>query len=170
VNHHGAEVFVDAGANANEVKINLNEVRINGAPVQQTSTTPLNFGPHFAVGARRAVSDTNDLGARVELDQIDDHLLIGLRALDYRHRFDSPFTFSLFGGVARYNLATPATSIYAGMGGGWRNILPKWDLDLDLRYAQNVARDHVLESDPQGLRPDSFYKIESATLYLSRHF
>jgi hypothetical protein len=106
----------------------------------------------------------------VELDQIDDHLLIGLRALDYRHRFDSPFTFSLFAGVARYNLATPATSIYAGMGGGWRNILPKWDLDLDLRYAQNVARDHILESDPQGLRPDSFYKIESATLYLSRHF
>ena len=170
VNHHGAEVFVDAGANANEVKINLNEVRINGVPVQLTSTTPLNFGPHFAVGARRAVSDTNDLGARVELDQIDDHLLIGLRALDYRHRFDSPVTFSLFGGVARYNLATPATSIYAGMGGGWRNILPKWDLDLDLRYAQNVARDHVLATDPQGLRPDSFYKIESATLYLSRHF
>ena len=170
VNTHGAEVFVDAGANANEVKINLNEVRINGAPVQLTSTTPLNFGPHFALGARRAVSDSNDLGARVELDQIDDHLLIGLRALDYRHRFDSPFTFSLFGGVARYNLATPATSIYAGMGGGWRNILPKWDLDLDLRYAQNVARDHVLATDPQGLRPDSFYKIESATLYLSRHF
>ena len=80
VNHHGAEVFVDAGANANEVKINLNEVLINGVAVQQTSTTPLNFGPHFAVGARRAVSDTNDLGARVEFDQIDDHLLIGLRA------------------------------------------------------------------------------------------
>jgi hypothetical protein len=170
VNHHGAEVFVDAGANANEVKINLNEVRINGVPVQQTSTTPLNFGPHFAVGARRAISDTNDLGARVEFDQIDDHLLIGLRALDYRHRFDSPVTFSLFGGVARYNLATPATSMYAGMGAGWRNIMPKWDLDLDLRYAQNVARDHVLATDPQGLRPDSFYKIESATLYLSRHF
>jgi Capsule assembly protein Wzi len=170
VDHHGAEVFVDAGANANEVKINLGEVRINGVVVAQTSTTPLNFGPHFAVGARRAVSDTNDLGARVEFDQIDDHLLIGLRALDYRHRFDSPFTFSLFGGVARYNLATPATSIYAGIGGGWRNILPKWDLDLDLRYAQNVSRDHVLATDPQGLRPDSFYKIESATLYLSRHF
>jgi hypothetical protein len=170
VNHHGAEVFVDAGANANEVKINLNQVRINGVPVDQTSTTPLNFGPHFAVGARRAVSDTNDLGARVELDQIDDHLLIGLRALDYRHRFASPLTFSLFGGVARYNLATPATSIYAGMGAGWRNIMRKWDLDLDLRYAQNVARDHVLATDPQGLRPDSFYKIESATLYLSRHF
>jgi len=170
INHHGAEVFVDAGVNANEVKANLGEMRINGIVVTQSTTSPLNFGPHFAVGARRAVSDSNDLGARVEFDQIDDHLLIGLRALDYRHRFGSPLAFSLFAGVARYNLDTPATSIYAGMGGGWRNIMPKWDLDLDIRYAQNVARDHVLESDVQGLRPDSFYKIESATLYLSRHF
>ena len=41
---------------------------------------------------------------------------------------------------------------------------------MDFRYAQNIARDHVLASDPQGARPDSFYKIESAVLYLSRHF
>jgi hypothetical protein len=39
-----------------------------------------------------------------------------------------------------------------------------------LRYGQNIARDHILPSDPQGPRPDSFYKIESAVLYLSRRF
>jgi hypothetical protein len=161
--HHGAEVFVDAGVNANQVKINVE-------PNLAVTTTPVKFGPHFAVGARRAVSDSNDLGARVEFDQIDNHLLIGLRALDYRHRFDSPLAFSLFAGVARYNLETPATSVYGGMGGQWRNIIRKWDLDLDLRYAQNVARDHVLPTDVQGVRPESFYKIESVTLYLSRHF
>jgi hypothetical protein len=161
--HHGAEVFVDAGVNANQVKINVE-------PNLAATTTPLKFGPHFAVGARRAVSDSNDLGARVEFDQIDDHLLIGLRALDYRHRFDSPLAFSLFAGVARYNLETPATSVYGGMGGQWRNIIRNWDLDLDFRYAQNVARDHVLPTDVQGVRAESFYKIESVTLYLSRRF
>jgi hypothetical protein len=161
--HHGAEVFVDAGVNANQVKINVE-------PNLAVTTTPVKFGPHFAVGARRAVSDSNDLGARVELDQVDDHLLIGLRALDYRHRFDNPLAFSLFAGVARYNLDTPATSLYGGMGGQWRNIMRKWDLDLDFRYAQNVARDHVLPTDVQGVRAESFYKIESATLYLSRRF
>jgi Capsule assembly protein Wzi len=161
--HHGAEVFVDAGVNANQVKINVE-------PNLAVTTTPLKFGPHFAVGARRAVSDSNDLGARVEFDQVDDHLLIGLRALDYRHRFDNPLAFSLFAGVARYNLETPATSLYGGMGGQWRNIIRKWDLDLDLRYAQNIARDHVLPTDVQGVRPESFYKIESVTLYLSRRF
>jgi hypothetical protein len=161
--HHGAEVFVDAGVNANKVKSNLE-------PNLPTTSTALGFGPHFAIGARRSVTDSNDLGARLELDQIDDHLLIGLRALDYRHRFDGPFALSLFAGVARYDLETPATSVYAGLGGQWRNILPKWDLDLDYRYAQNLARDHVLENDVQGPRPESFYKISSATLYLSRHF
>ncbi len=60
--------------------------------------------------------------------------------------------------------------MYAGLGAQWRNILPKWDLGIDFRYAQNVARDHLLASDPQGPRPDSFYKIETGLLYLSRRF
>jgi hypothetical protein len=163
VDHHGAQVFVDAGANANKVRTDLEK----GIPI---TTSPLAFGPHFAVGARRAVSASNDLGVRAEFDQIDGHLLIGLRALDYRHRFDGPFALNLFGGVARYNLATPATSIYAGVGGQWRDAVPAWDLNMDFRYAQNVARDHVLATDVQGARPESFYKIESVALYVSRHF
>jgi len=73
-------------------------------------------------------------------------------------------------GVARYNVATPTYSVYFGVGGLWRDIFPKWDLGLDLRNAQNVARDHVLAADPQGPRPETFYKIETALLYLSRRF
>jgi hypothetical protein len=122
----------------------------------------------------RAVSENNDLGVRIEYDQVASHALIGVRAIDYRHRFGNSFALNAFAGVDRYNLATPAYSIYGGFGPEWRNFLPKWlpkcDLGLDLRYAQNIARDHVRPSDPQGSRPDSFYKIESAVLYLSRRF
>jgi len=96
--------------------------------------------------------------------------LIGVRALDYRHRFSDNFALGLFAGAARYDVATPAYAVYFGAGGLWRDILPKWDLGLDLRHAQNAARDHVLASDPTGGRPDSFYKIETALLYLSRRF
>jgi hypothetical protein len=67
-------------------------------------------------------------------------------------------------------MATPAYSMYGGAGAQWRDILPKWDLGLDVRYAQNVARDHVLASDLQGPRPETFYKIETGLLYLSRRF
>jgi hypothetical protein len=161
--HHGAQIFVDAGVNANKVRTDLEK----GIPI---TTSELAYGPHFGVGARRAVSDSNDLGVRAEIDQVDGHMLLGLRALDYRHRFDGPLAINVFGGVARYNVETPATSVYAGVGGQWRDVLPSWDLNLDFRYAQNLARDHVLASDVQGVRPETFYKIESATLYVSRHF
>jgi hypothetical protein len=58
------------------------------------------------------------------------------------------------------------------VGAQWRNVLPKWDIGADFRYAQNVARNHVLASDAAiaGPRPDSFYKIETGLLYISRHF
>ncbi len=161
--HHGAQVFVDAGVNANKVRTDLEK----GIPI---TTSQLAYGPHFGLGARRAVSDSNDLGVRAEIDQVDGHLLIGLRPLDYRHRFDGPIAINVFGGVARYNVETPATSMYAGLGAQWRDVVPSWDLNLDFRYAQNLARDHVLASDVQGVRPETFYKVESATLYVSRHF
>jgi hypothetical protein len=158
-----AEVFVDAGMNVNKVRSDLEP----GIPV---TSSKWGFDPHIGVGARRAVSTNNDLGVRVEFDEVDGHSLIGVRPIDYRYRFSEHFAVSVFAGVARYNLATPAYSVYAGLGAQWRNILPKWDLGVDFRYAQNVARDHVLASDPQGPRPESFYKIETGLLYLSRRF
>ncbi|MGH8277419.1 MAG: hypothetical protein ACRETH_12065, partial [Steroidobacteraceae bacterium] len=164
----GSELFVDAGVNANQVKMDLSEP---GVPIR---TTRVGFGPHFAVGARRAVSQNNDLGVRLEFDEVDGHSLIGARALDFRHRYGDWFALSLFAGADRYDLATPAYSLYGGLGAQWRNfmpaVFPKWDLGIDVRYGQNIARDHVLPSDPRGPRPDSFYKISSAALYLSRHF
>jgi hypothetical protein len=159
----GTELFVDAGMNANKLRIDLNKI----LPI---TSTQIAYGPHFGFGARRAVSQKNDLGVRIELDQVDGHALLGARALDYRHRYTEHFALNMFAGVARYDLATPAYSLYGGLGGQWRNILPKWDVGADFRYAQNVARNHVLATDVQGGRPDSFYKIESGTLYLTRRF
>ena len=160
---HGAELFVDAGMSVSKVRADVQQ----GIPIP---TSKWGFGPHIGVGARRAVSANNDLGVRLEVDEADHHSLIGVRAVDYRYRFSEHFALGLYAGVARYNLATPAYSLYAGLGSQWRNILPKWDLGIDFRYAQNVARDHVLASDPQGVSPDSFYKIETGLLYLSRRF
>jgi hypothetical protein len=161
-----AEWFVDAGVNANQVRTDPD----GALPV---TTSALAFGPHFGIGARRAVSTNNDLGVRLELDEVDSHSLIGVRAIDYRHRFGDSFALGLFAGVDRYDLATPAYSIYGGLGVQWRNFsgaLPGWDLGFDFRYGQNIARDHVLPSDPSGPRPESFYKIASGVLYLSRNF
>jgi hypothetical protein len=159
----GAEWFADIGAN-------VNRVITASAPLLSVASSP-QVGAHLGLGGRRAVSEHNDFGARVEYDSgVDGHYLIGFRFLDWRYRFDNPLAVGLFIGAARYSTITPATSLYAGAGVEWRDIWRQWDLNLDGRFGDNLARDHVLASDFQGTRPETFYRIQSLALYLSRHF
>lgn len=160
----GAELFVDAGVNGNRVLIDLTAV----TPRYQA---PASFGPHLGLGARRKVSEHQDLGVRIEADEIRSHALLSVRALDYRYRFNGPLAWSAFLGAARYAVATPAYGWYFGTGLQWRNILPGWDLGVDYRAGYKLARQRSLASDPQGgYRPDAFYSIDSVSLYVSRKF
>ncbi|HEU4429811.1 MAG TPA: hypothetical protein VFT98_13700, partial [Myxococcota bacterium] len=160
----GAEVFVDAGASAGRAWIDLD-------PTVPKTSTSFEASPHFAIGVRRAVSQRQDLGMRLELDVVDGDVLLGARALDYRLRLGSHFALSAFLGAARYDLATPAYGLYGGLGTQWRNVRPGWDLGLDAKYALEVARDHLVASDPPGAtRPDSFHDLLVLSAYLSRSF
>jgi hypothetical protein len=159
-----AEIFVSAGAQASRVRIDLD----NHIPV---TTTSVDVTPRISLGARRRVSDRSDLGARIELSEVDSTSLLAVRAVDYRYRLGSGrFALTGFLGAARYDLDTVAYGLYAGAGGQWRNLMPGWDVDFDLSVAFKVARDHLLVTDPAGGRPDSFYDIYGATLALSRRF
>ena len=160
----GMEVHVDLGAVGSTVVANI------------TSDTPkinsgFGFGPHLTIGARRAASAHQDLGAALEADDVHGVSLLGARFIDYRYRFDNPLALNLFLGAARYAALTPAYGIYFGAGLQWRNILPRWDVGFDLRYASKVDRLRSLPSEPQGgYRPDAFYDITYGTLYVSRNF
>ncbi|MEJ0037618.1 MAG: capsule assembly Wzi family protein [Gammaproteobacteria bacterium] len=157
-----AQGFVEAGFAANRVRIDLDAI---------SSFTRSNTGPHVAVGARRAVSERSDLGARLELDDIDGHTLLSVRAIDYRYRFQNPLALSVFIGASRYDLATPAYGLYLGAGVQWRDIVPGWDVGVDVRQAKKVARDHLLPNDPSSaLRPDSFYSVTSTSLSITKRF
>ncbi len=160
----GAELFVDAGATVSEVQVRLGD----GSPKM---TTDAETGAHFGLGARRAVSRRSDLGVRIELDQVDDEYLLAVRALDYRYRFRNPLALTGFVGAARYDLATPAYGYYIGLGAQWRDVVKGLDVSLDLKYADKVARDKLLPTDPgTDPRPDSFYDVSAAALYLSYRF
>ena len=163
----GAELFVDAGVAATQMEILLGD----GSKRQKTSTEAT---PHIGIGARRAVTTRSDLGVRAEVDRVNDQMLIAVRALDYRYRLNqTPLALSAFLGAARYDLATPAYGYYMGVGVQWRDILPKFDLGLELRHADKVARDRFPETDidtapdQPDARPDSFFDITSYTLSLS---
>jgi Capsule assembly protein Wzi len=160
----GSEMFVDLGANANQVNVDVTAL----TPRYDTRVA---VAPHLGLGARRAVSKHQDLGVRVEVDDINGHTLIGARLLDYRYRFNGPLALGVFAGAAQYEIGTPAYGWWLGAGAQWRDVLPRWDLGLDYRYGAKLARQRTLPSDPQvGYRPDAFYNVNSITLYVSRKF
>ncbi|HEY6642565.1 capsule assembly Wzi family protein [Povalibacter sp.] len=159
------EIFIDAGINASQLKYNPSDKGVT--PETDVSTT----GPHLAVGARRAMSRSVDLGVRAEFDTVDGQSMIGVRAIDYRYRFGKKFAVSAFAGATRYDGPTAAYGYYGGAGAHWRDALPRMDVNLDLRATDKVARDAPLvPGDPNSAWGDVTYQIYSANLYLSYRF
>jgi hypothetical protein len=155
------ELFADAGYISYETTVTVDEF----VPRPTSSGS----GAHVGVGVRRAVSDRTDVGMRLELDRIDDDYMLAVRAIDYRYRLWGPLAISAFLGAARYDLATPAYGYYFGGGVMWRDVLPQFDIAIEARYADKVARDKLLPSDPVwAQRDDIFYDVKSVLLYISR--
>jgi hypothetical protein len=155
-----AEVFVDVGANVTRVRADVATL-----PLETSRAS----GWHVGTGVRRA-SQHGSFGVRLELDDVDGDTLLSVRALDYRHLIKGRLAVSAFLGASRLDLATPAFGYYLGGGLTLRDLFPRWDLTLDLRYGDKIARDNLLPSDPQGGRPDNFYDLSGASLYFSRRF
>jgi hypothetical protein len=156
-----ADVFVDVGLHSTRV-----EADIATLPEIVESTES---GWHLGVGVRRGLEKGN-IGVRLELDDVDSDLLLAVRALDYRRSLSERFAIGGFLGAARLDLDTPAYGYYFGGTFQVKDLLPRWDLALDLRIGDKLARDNVLPTDPQGGRPDDFFDLTGFSLYLSRRF
>ena len=157
-----AEIFVDVGASASRVEA---KIALIDDPVDSSDG-----GLHVGVGARRSIGERGDIGVRLELDSVDSDLLLAVRALDYRRHVSEKLAVGVFIGAARLDLATPAYGYYFGAGVTLKAFLPRWDLSLDLRFGDNVARDNLLPADPQGGSPDNFYDVTGLSVYLSYRF
>jgi hypothetical protein len=157
-----AEIFVDAGIGVTRVESKLAN--------QDARSVTTDSGAHFAVGARKQVSSHSDLAVRLELDDVGSTWLLAVRALDYRFNFSERLAATAFLGAARLDLATPAYGYYVGGGVQLKNLLPRWDLNVDLRYGDRVARDNLLPTDPQGGSPDNFHDVYGITLYFTHRF
>jgi hypothetical protein len=157
-----ADVFVDFGAQTSRVK-----ARIANRDDTVDSTES---GIHVGLGASRQITERSEFGARIELDSMGSDMFLAVRALDYRYHVSERYAVSGFLGAARLDLATPAYGYYFGTGVQLRDLWPRWDLNLDLRYGDKVARDNLLPSDPQGGSPDNFYDVLGISAYLSYRF
>jgi len=157
-----SQIFVDFGVQTSRVKARI-------ANLDDTVDTT-ESGIHFGVGASRRVGERSEVGARLEVDGMGSDMFLAVRALDYRYHLSERYSASAFLGAARLDLATPAYGYYFGGGIQLRDLWPRWDLNLDLRYGDKVARDNLLPGDPQGGSPDNFYDVFGISAYLSYRF
>lgn len=171
------ELFVDAGVQTSHIDYYAGDVSqfLDNGERNPNAWRDLGSesGVHLGIGARRKVTDHGDLGVRLELDRIAGRNLLSVRALDYRYRFGRHFAISGFLGAGRYDLATPAYGYYGGIGVQWRDLLPRFDLNLDGRYYDKVARDKLLASDrnsPGQPHNDEFFDVDGVALYASYRF
>lgn len=127
---------------------------------------------HVGVGARRRVWQKSDIGARLELDRIEDRQMLSLRAVDYRYRFNNRFAGGVSLGVGRYDVGLPCYGFFWGAGVQLMDVLPQWDLALEARQYDKLGRDKQLPEDPPILpgRTRIFFDVIAASLSLSRRF
>ena len=158
------DLFVDAGVGANRLRFDPSDAgrtpRINETSID----------PHIGVGARRVITERSDLGVRIEMDDIDGIAAIGVRAIDYRYRLGRKLAVGAFAGAMRLDGPTAAYGYYGGVNVQVRDLLPRIDLNLDVRGTDKIARDAVLPDDPATTWGDMIYQIYSANLYLSYRF
>lgn len=157
-----AEAFLDLGVNISRIDSRL--------ALQPDWTSSTSSGVHIGLGVRRTLSGGNDIGVRLELDDIDSNTLVAVRAFDYRFNRSERFAIGAFLGAARLNLATPAYGYYFGGGVQFKDVLAGWDLGVDLRRGDKIARDNLLPTDPQGGSPDNFYDLTGLSVYFSKRF
>jgi hypothetical protein len=157
-----AEAFLDLGVNISRIDSRL--------ALEPDWTSSNSSGVHIGLGLRRTLSGGNDIGVRLELDDFDSNTLLALRAFDYRFNRSERFAIGAFLGAARLDLATPAYGYYFGGGVHFKDLLAGWDLGVDLRRGDKIARDNLLPTDPQGGSPDNFYDLTGLSVYLSRRF
>ena len=157
-----AEFFVDIGLAATRI-----ESRINANPVTiKTSDESV----HLGIGGRRPIGERGDIGFRLELDPVDSGTLLGLRALDYRRHATPKFAYGVFAGAARLALATPAYGWYLGGGIQLTELTEHWDLGIDFRVGDKLARDNLLPGEARDRSPDNFHTVRTLSVYLSRRF
>ncbi len=160
----GDALFVNVGANYYHVLVYKPHGASTVRYYRRWAATPV----AVTIGARRRISAHQDIGVGLDLDSVSGRLLLGLRMIDYRYRFDWPIAIHAFVGAARYSAATPAYGLYLGTGLEWLHAYHGWNIGLDFRSVVSAQRLDDLRSEHSNL--DTYYTIDSWSLYLSHDF
>ena len=157
-----AEYVVDIGVSAGQT-----ESRVNGGPTTDSGT---DGSVYLGLGVRRQINDKSTIGVGFTLDTFDSATFLAIRAIDYRHQIRQRYYAHFFAGAARLNLATPAYGWYLGAGIEIGEVADDWNIGIDLRFGDKVARDNLLPTEASDRSPDNFHDVTAISVYLSRRF
>lgn len=129
---------------------------------------------HLGLGIRNyfGASKNHLLGAGIDLDKALGKRIIGYRAVDYQYQFNSKIRSGLFLGAASLDSGLPQNGYYVGLNASWLKAFAGIDLSVELRQANGLSRDRLLDSDvrPPNGKPDIFLDITSVTAALNWRF
>lgn len=119
---------------------------------------------------RYGSNEKHHVGTGVDFSRALDSTITSFRAIDYRYRLNHTLSLGLFIGAATMDSGLPQNGYFAGIGGNWQLIDSPLGVGFEYRRADGLARDRLLEDDPEGAKPDIFVDIDSLVLKLNWTF
>ena len=110
------------------------------------------------------------LGFGLDIQNVLDDRLLGLRAVDYQYQATQKFRFGAFIGAATVNTGASQNGYYLGANAAWMEILPNLDIVLELRRADGLARDTLPSDELDISRPDIFMDVNFSAVLLRWRF
>lgn len=128
---------------------------------------------YLGIAVHKPISLNTSFGSRIDIQEVNQHLLISVRAIDYQYAISEQFITNIFLGAARYQYRTPAYGYSTGLGLLYKpRSWGAWGLQLEARYFDTLARDKLTEDDPQDKTwgPDSFLDVQSVSFGVNYYF
>lgn len=125
---------------------------------------------HFGFRLYNAINPKHMLGVGLDYDEILSENLIGYRAIDYQYIFSERYRVGAFFGAASLDTGLPQNGYYYGVNALTFISSNRLALQYELKVGDGLARDRLLESDPEGEKPDIFLDFIAHTLALQWHF
>ena len=133
-------------------------------------------GYHLGVGIRSFYGKNKNhlFGFAIDIDEIAGDQVIGYRALDYQYLLTDNWRFGGFFGAASIDTGLPQNGFYFGLNTTWVNLFNVFDVVLEYREGDGLARDRFVDElgDPQGEPgfPDIFLDYSSFAVKLQYSF
>jgi hypothetical protein len=164
-NAFSVERYLSFGAQSHSVSYDLD----NGEIVFENES-----GNDYSVGVgvhnQFGRTQRHFVGFGLDIQNVLDDRMFGLRALDYQYQVSQKLKIGAFIGAATVDTGASQNGYYTGANLTWQNLLPRVDIVLEFRRADGLARDTLPSDELDITRPDIFMDVDFTAMMLRWRF